>query len=65
MRISIRSSCSGHRVALVKGDQVTENMSFVRLPDKMQAFAFKALSGVTDQKGRALGLEAMSEQNKP
>ena len=50
--------------ALLKGDQVTEGMSFVRLPDKMQGLAFKALSSVTDQKGRAIGLEAMSEQSK-
>lgn len=46
--------------ALLKGDQVVEGMSFVRLPDKIQALAFKNLSSVTDQQGRALGMEAWS-----
>ena len=44
--------------ALLKGDQVMEGMSFVRLSDKIQSLAFKAMTGVTDQRGRALGLEA-------
>ncbi|MGA8786675.1 MAG: phosphate ABC transporter substrate-binding protein PstS [Polaromonas sp.] len=44
--------------ALLKGDQVVEGMSFVRLPDKIQALAFKALSSVTDRQGKPIGLEA-------
>jgi phosphate transport system substrate-binding protein len=47
--------------ALLKGDQVVEHMGFVRLPDKMQALAFKALSSVTDAKGSAVALDAINE----
>jgi len=46
--------------ALLKGDQVVEGLSFVRLPDNLQAMAFKALTSVTDQQGRKLGVEAFS-----
>ena len=44
--------------ALLKGDQVVEGMSFVRLPSKIQALAFKALSSVTDRQGKTIGMEA-------
>jgi len=50
--------------ALLKGDQVVEGMSFVRLPDNLQAMAYKALSGITDRQGRALGLEALASATK-
>jgi len=43
---------------LLKGDQVVEGMSFVRLPSKIQALAFKALSSVTDRQGKTIGMEA-------
>lgn len=46
--------------ALLKGDQVVEGLSFVRLPDSMQAAAFKAMSNVTDAAGRKLGVEAFT-----
>ena len=46
--------------SLLHGDTMVEEKKFVRLPDKLQAQAFKALSGVTDATGRALGLEALS-----
>jgi phosphate transport system substrate-binding protein len=51
--------------ALLKGDPVVEHMGFVRLPDKMQALAFKALTSVTNQSGQAIALEAMSEFSRP
>lgn len=46
--------------ALLKGDQVVEGMSFVRLPAKIQSLAFKALSSVTDRQGKPIGMEAWS-----
>ena len=46
--------------ALLKGDQVVEGLSFVRLPDSLQATAFKALTSVTDPQGKKLGVEAFS-----
>lgn len=46
--------------ALLKGDSVVEGLSFVRLPDALQASAFKALSSVVDRQGRKLGAEAFS-----
>jgi phosphate transport system substrate-binding protein len=49
---------------LLKGDQVAEDMSFVRLPNKMQALAYKALVSVTDQQGSPLGLMAMEKLSK-
>jgi phosphate transport system substrate-binding protein len=50
--------------ALLKGDQVVEGMSFVRLPDKIQSVAFKTLSGVTDQQGKPLGMEAWNSVSR-
>ena len=47
--------------SLLSGDQAVEAGNFVRLPDKLQALAFKALAGVTDARGKALGLEALGE----
>jgi phosphate transport system substrate-binding protein len=51
--------------ALLKGDPVVEHMGFVRLPDKMQALAFKALMSVTNQNGKAVALDAMNEFSRP
>jgi hypothetical protein len=39
-------------------------MSFVRLPDKLQATAYKALTSVTDMQGVPLGLQAMQEATR-
>jgi phosphate transport system substrate-binding protein len=49
---------------LLKGDKVVEQMSFVRLPDKLQATAYKALTSVTDMQGVPLGLQAMQEATR-
>lgn len=46
--------------AMLKGDRVIEAMSFVRLPDKMQALAYKELSSITDKDGRLIGLQAVA-----
>jgi phosphate transport system substrate-binding protein len=50
--------------ALLKGDQVIEGMAFVRLPDGLQAQAYKALSSVIDKQGRSLGVEALATLSK-
>lgn len=51
--------------ALLKGDQVVEDMNFVRLPDKIQALAFKALSSVKDRQGKSLGLDTWNSISRP
>jgi phosphate transport system substrate-binding protein len=50
--------------ALLKGDQVVNGMSFVRLPDRIQSHAFKALSSVRDRQGKTLGLEAWNSVSR-
>ena len=37
------------------GDALVQQASFVRLPDRVQAAAFKAISGVRDKSGNAIG----------
>ena len=37
------------------GDALVQQVSFVRLPDRVQAAAFKAISGVRDKSGKAIG----------
>lgn len=51
--------------AWLKGDQVVDNMSFVRLPDKMQAQAFKTLLSVTDAQGKSLGMPLVNALTLP
>jgi phosphate transport system substrate-binding protein len=38
------------------GDALVQQASFVRLPDRVQAAAFKAISGVRDKGGNAIGV---------
>jgi phosphate transport system substrate-binding protein len=40
------------------GDALVQQTSFVRLPDRVQAAAFKAISGVRDKSGKAIGFSA-------
>jgi phosphate transport system substrate-binding protein len=51
--------------AWLKGDQVVDNMSFVRLPDKMQAQAFRSLLSITDAQGRSLGMPLIATLTQP
>lgn len=51
--------------AWLKGDQVVDNMSFVRLPDKMQAMAFRSLLSITDAQGRSLGMPLIATLTQP
>lgn len=48
--------------ALHNGDQVLEKLSFVRLPDIVQARAFRGIMLVKDNKGAMLGLQAANLQ---
>lgn len=50
--------------ALLKGDTVVEKMSFVRLPDRIQATAFEALMQIRDSDGHRLGINALGSLNK-
>ncbi|NML46709.1 phosphate ABC transporter substrate-binding protein PstS [Ramlibacter sp. G-1-2-2] len=41
------------------GDALVQQANFVRLPDRVQASAFKAIASVKDKQGKALGLGAL------
>lgn len=42
--------------AFSRGDAVVQKHNFVRLPDRVQALAFKVIASVKDKSGRAIGL---------
>lgn len=42
--------------ALMNGDTLVQQNNFVRLPDRIQALAFKAITSVKDRNGRTLNL---------
>lgn len=48
--------------AFTNGDALVQESNFVRLPDRVQALAFKAISGVKDKNGLAIGAGLMSKQ---
>lgn len=50
---------------LVHGDTLVNSMNFVRLPDKIQALAYRNLSTVVDRDGQPLGLNVLSEAMAP
>ncbi|AMO25309.1 phosphate ABC transporter substrate-binding protein [Ramlibacter tataouinensis] len=41
------------------GDALVQEASFVRLPDRVQAAAFKVITGVRDKSGRPIGLNVL------
>ncbi len=45
--------------ALMNGDALVQKSNFVRLPDRVQALAFRAMMSVRDKAGRALPLSLM------
>lgn len=51
--------------SLLKGDTAVEGLSFVRLPDHIQALVFKTLSSVTDTHGKPLGFDALRAVSQP
>jgi phosphate transport system substrate-binding protein len=45
--------------AFLNGDALVKESNFVRLPDRVQAAAFKAISSVRDKSGNAIGMGLM------
>lgn len=45
--------------AFLNGDTLVQENNFVRLPDRIQATAFKAISGVKDKSGMSIGASLM------
>lgn len=48
--------------AFTNGDALVRESNFVPLPDRVQALAFKAISGVKDKNGLAIGASLMGRQ---
>lgn len=40
---------------------IIEHMGFVRLPDKLQALAYRSLMSVTDKQGASVALDAVNQ----
>jgi len=51
--------------AFVNGDALVQANNFVRLPDRVQASAFKAISSVKDKTGNAIGMTLMAATGSP
>jgi phosphate transport system substrate-binding protein len=49
--------------AFLNGDALVQESNFVRLPDRVQASAFKAINGVKDTSGNSLGSSLMVMAN--
>ena len=51
--------------AFVNGDALVQGNNFVRLPDRVQGAAFKAISSVKDRAGNAIGMTLMTAIGSP
>lgn len=51
--------------AFVNGDSLVQSNNFVRLPDRVQASAFKAISSIKDKTGNAIGMSVMAATALP
>ena len=51
--------------AFVNGDSLVQSNNFVRLPDRVQASAFKAISSIKDKTGNAIGMSLMAATALP
>lgn len=51
--------------AFVNGDALVHENNFVRLPDRVQALAFKAISSVKDKAGNAIGMTLLVAAGSP
>lgn len=51
--------------AFVNGDALVQANNFVRLPDRVQASAFKSISSVKDKAGNAIGISLMAATESP
>ncbi len=49
--------------AFLNGDALVQESNFVRLPDRVQALAFKAISGIKDKSGQAIGAGLINKLN--
>jgi len=47
--------------AFVNGDALVQESNFVRLPDRVQALSFRAISGIKDKSGQSIGSTVMSK----
>lgn len=51
--------------AFVSGDAQVQANNFVRLPDRVQAWAFKSIATVKDKAGNAIGMSLMAATGSP
>lgn len=51
--------------AFVNGDALVQTSNFVRLPDRVQASAFKAIASIRDKSGSAIGMALMAGAAAP
>jgi phosphate transport system substrate-binding protein len=51
--------------AFVNGDALVQSSNFVRLPDRVQASAFKAIASIRDKSGAPIGMALMAETALP
>lgn len=51
--------------AFVNGDSLVQSNNFVRLPDRVQASAFKAISSIKDKTGNNIGMSLMAATALP
>ena len=50
--------------ALINGDTLVQQNNFVRLPDRIQAFAFKEITSVRDKSGKTLNVSLQQPRNQ-
>ena len=46
--------------AFVNGDTLVQTNNFVRLPDRVQALAFRTITSIRDKNGNAIGMQSMA-----
>jgi phosphate transport system substrate-binding protein len=49
--------------AFINGDSLVSKSQFVRLPDRVQSLAFKAISSVTDRSGKPIRLDILQPEH--
>ena len=49
--------------AFLNGDALVQESNFVRLPDRVQAAAFKAITSVRDKAGNAIAMGLMTSSS--
>jgi phosphate transport system substrate-binding protein len=51
--------------SFLNGDSLVQENNFVRLPDRVQASAFKQITAVRDPQGKTLGMGLLSSIHPP